>query len=197
MKNMVLGILGIFIGIYTIVVSLSIYSMQTRKNELENCLSQVVKHTLETYYESGYDFLSTTTIWESDIEDEIEEEMMARLQADSKVVVEVLDMDFQMGILSVSASEIFYLPNGCEKCIKVVKTAVVDQKTQTEQCTVSYFVQGNLYNQYILRQGEVLPIPKSPDGQFLGWKNKLTGAWMNTASKDVVNSDLLWEAVYE
>ena len=73
MKNMVLGILGIFIGIYTIVVSLSIYSMQTRKNELENCLSQVVKHTLETYYESGYDFLSTTTIWESDIEDEIEE----------------------------------------------------------------------------------------------------------------------------
>ena len=107
MKNMVLGILGIFIGIYTIVVSLSIYSMQTRKNELENCLSQVVKHTLETYYESGYDFLSTTTIWESDIEDEIEEEMMARLQADSKVVVEVLDMDFQMGILSVSASEIF------------------------------------------------------------------------------------------
>ena len=42
MKNIILGILGCMIAVYTIVSCLSIYSISTRKNEMENCISQVL-----------------------------------------------------------------------------------------------------------------------------------------------------------
>ena len=44
MKNIILGILGCMVAVYTIVSCLSIYSISTRKNEMENCISQVLKY---------------------------------------------------------------------------------------------------------------------------------------------------------
>ena len=46
MKNIILGILGCMVAVYTIVSCLSIYSISTRKNEMENCISQVLKYHL-------------------------------------------------------------------------------------------------------------------------------------------------------
>ena len=53
MKNIILGILGCMIAVYTIVSCLSIYSISTRKNEMENCISQVLKYHLNRYYATG------------------------------------------------------------------------------------------------------------------------------------------------
>lgn len=50
MKNIILGILGCMIAVYTIVSCLSIYSISTRKNEMENCISQVLKYHLIAAY---------------------------------------------------------------------------------------------------------------------------------------------------
>ena len=50
MKNIILGILGCMVAVYTIVSCLSIYSISTRKNEMENCISQVLKYHLNRYY---------------------------------------------------------------------------------------------------------------------------------------------------
>ena len=53
MKNIILGILGCMVAVYTIVSCLSIYSISTRKNEMENCISQVLKYLLNRFYASG------------------------------------------------------------------------------------------------------------------------------------------------
>lgn len=53
MKNIILGILGCMVAVYTIVSCLSIYSISTRKNEMENCISQVLKYHLNRYYATG------------------------------------------------------------------------------------------------------------------------------------------------
>ena len=53
MKNIILGILGCMVAVYTIVSCLSIYSISTRKNEIENCISKVLKYHLNLYYATG------------------------------------------------------------------------------------------------------------------------------------------------
>ncbi len=50
MKNMILGMLCCAIAICTIISCLSIYSVSSRKNEMENCVSQVLSQNLQDYY---------------------------------------------------------------------------------------------------------------------------------------------------
>ncbi|MCM1284126.1 MAG: hypothetical protein NC180_10010 [Muribaculaceae bacterium] len=50
MKQVILGLLGTAIVIYTVVSCLSIYSISSRRNEMENCLATVLKQNMDEYY---------------------------------------------------------------------------------------------------------------------------------------------------
>ena len=52
MKNVILAFIGIFITLYTVTIGFSIFSLETRKNELENQVSRIVENTLEQEYEA-------------------------------------------------------------------------------------------------------------------------------------------------
>ena len=43
MKNIILGMIGGAVAIYLVVFCLSVYSISARKNEMENCISQVLE----------------------------------------------------------------------------------------------------------------------------------------------------------
>ena len=108
MKNIILGILGCMIAVYTIVSCLSIYSISTRKNEMENCISQVLKYHLN------------------------------RLHTASRVSIDVKSCDMVSGVISVRVTEDFVLPGGfhksiaCDKTI-LVETEVIEEETETEE----------------------------------------------------------------
>jgi hypothetical protein len=127
MKNAVLGILGGLLIIYTAVIALTIYGIQTRKNEVENVLSQIVVDTLKEHYIPE---ILRDTDYRPDpptkIEAEIRDELALRITSDTDVTVTILSCDMDKGILSVRVDETYYLFNGAERTYSHSKTAIVD-----------------------------------------------------------------------
>ena len=118
MKNIILGILGCMVAVYTIVSCLSIYSISTRKNEMENCISQVLKYHLNRYYATG--------VPDMEVEAFVRQEIRQQLHTASRVSIDV------------KSCEDFVLPGGfhksiaCDKTI-LVETEVIEEETETEE----------------------------------------------------------------
>ena len=110
MKNIVLGVMGCMIAIYTVLSCLSIYSISARKNEMENCLSRVMAETMNQYAETEYS--------ESYIASKLESELRSNCSFNSKISVEVCVCDMEKGELTVRMIETFQLPGGKEKTIE-------------------------------------------------------------------------------
>lgn len=123
MKNVILGMIGGAIAIYLMVFCLSAYSISARKNEMENCMAQVLEQNLITYYGGTYENEEVRLI--------VTQDLITRLQADSKILVDVHACDMQQGILSATISEEFYLPMGVKKTLTHRKT-VIAEETETE-----------------------------------------------------------------
>ena len=130
MKNIILGILGCMVAVYTIVSCLSIYSISTRKNEMENCISQVLKYHLNRYYATG--------VSDTEVEAFIRQEIRQQLHTASRVSIDVKSCDMVSGVISVRVTEDFVLPGGfhksiaCDKTI-LVETEVIEEETETEE----------------------------------------------------------------
>jgi hypothetical protein len=127
MKNAVLGIIGGLLIIYTAVIALTIYGIQTRKNEVENVLSQIVVDTLKEHYIP--EILRDTEYRPDppdDIEAEIRDELALRITSDTDVTVTILSCDMDKGILSVRVDETYSLYRGIQRNYTYAKTAIVD-----------------------------------------------------------------------
>jgi hypothetical protein len=119
MKNIILGVLGCLLAVYTIVSCLSIYSISTRKNEMENCISQIMQQTMESYYAKD------TT--DEDVAAIVKQEILTQLHSQSQVTIEVRACDMTNGILSIRVKEDFTLPDGEKKEISCNKTLIVEE----------------------------------------------------------------------
>lgn len=136
MKNMIIGIFGCFLVIYTVALTLSIYSIYVRQNELNNCLASCLESAMRRYYEEGMIMVGgskkelslaesgyNSNMLKMQLEDEIEQ----RLQSDSKVNTTIYVCDFEKGIISAKVEEEFELPVGIEKTISCTKTIIADR----------------------------------------------------------------------
>lgn len=119
MKNLILGMIGGAAAIYLIVFCLSIYSISARENEIENCISQVMEQSLRNYYGENSN--------NEEIRKAVTQDLIARLQSDSRIVIDVHTCDMQQGILSVIIKEEFYLPMGGCKTITCKKTIIAEE----------------------------------------------------------------------
>ncbi len=127
MKNIVLGMIGAVVAVYLLVFCLSVYSISARKNEMENCLSQVLEQNLLYYYGSTYS--------DAVVKKAVTDDLGARLQADSKIVIDVHTCDMEKGILSAVLREEFYLPIGTSKTITCAKTVIAEKEITVEETT--------------------------------------------------------------
>lgn len=127
MKNVVLGVVGGFLLLYIAMIGLTIFGIQSRENELENCLSDIVLDEIKLHYippvlrEPDYEPVSSGVI-----QKEIRKELQYRITSDSDYSVELLACDMDKGLLSVCVVETYRLPNGKEKRWKYTKTAIID-----------------------------------------------------------------------
>lgn len=119
MKNIVLGMIGGAVAVYLLVFCLSVYSISSRKNEMENCMSQVLEQNLMNYYGEIYT--------NEEVKTAIKQDLLMRLQADSRISVDVHTCDVQQGIISVKLQEEFYLPTGTKKIIECNKTIIAEE----------------------------------------------------------------------
>ncbi len=119
MKSIILGIIGVFITLYTMLIGLNILSFQTQKNELEKHVSRIVKNTLEAEYQTGE---------EEFVKQMLLQEITEAVSTNNSIVqVEVNAIDLQKGILSVEVTKRLEMLNGKEKEIVIEKTAIMDR----------------------------------------------------------------------
>lgn len=122
-----MGIIGCFLVIYTVALSLGVHSMYVRKNEIDNCVASVLESTMERYYERNGLLPENNTIDNASVKNEIIHIINERLHADSYTDVMVCACDMEKGIISVKVKEKFMLPGGIQKEIDCKKTIIVDK----------------------------------------------------------------------
>lgn len=124
MKNIIMGIMGCMIAVYTIVSCLGIYSISARKNEMENSISQVLEQNLNRYYMSGTS--------DAQVQELVKQDLVRQMYAASELTVDIRSCDMTAGIISVCVTEKFGLPGGYQKTISCEKTIIVETEEMIE-----------------------------------------------------------------
>lgn len=118
MKNIILGAVGCVIAVYTIASCLCIYSISSRKNEIENCMAQVLEQDMKQYFAGENS--------DTEVAAFVKQDLLQRLHSASQVTIEIRACDMQQGILSVCVQEQFTMPGGLKKVIACDKTIIVE-----------------------------------------------------------------------
>lgn len=204
MKNIILGLIGSLLVLYTILLSLGMYSLSARRNELSNSLAEVMESIMERYYmtEERKEFLPVDTEIETEVCNLIQEELSLRLSADSDVEIRISACDMEKGLLAVCAKESFRMPNGRVRNISCEKTLIADSDvTHSGMLTVRYLCDENVYKEYGVSYGQKLFQPKSPEGEgrFLGWHLQGTNDHdlYDFSGEERVVADMTFVAVFE
>lgn len=127
MKNTVLGIIGCLIAVYTAMLSLSVYNVCVRKNQMEKTLSSVLQCAMESYYEPNMYIVDKETVDNYEVKKAIISDLEERFTADGKMDAMVYVCDMQKGIISAGIEEEFNLPIGITKKISCKKIILADQ----------------------------------------------------------------------
>ena len=127
MKNTVLGIIGCLIEVYTAMLSLSVYNVCVRRNQMEKTLSSVLQCAMESYYEPNMYIVDKETVDNYEVKKAIISDLEERFTADGEVDAMVYVCDMQKGIISAGVEEEFNLPIGITKKISCKKIILADQ----------------------------------------------------------------------
>lgn len=120
MKNLILGLIGAFITLYTILIGINLLMIQTRQNEMDRQVSRIVRQVLETQYQTGD---------EEVVKQMLLQEIRSAISKDKNVRIEILAMDLQKGLLSVKVTQEVKLLNGRKRELVVEKTAIIERAT--------------------------------------------------------------------
>lgn len=123
MKNTILGILGVFIIIYTIVIGMEVYNTQIRKNQLDNAVSKIVKDVLEVHYKGS----------DTQAKQDLEKRIKESLHKNAEIEIEVLSLDMEKGVLSVTVRENYQQMNGRFRTESVNKTAIIERNAESSR----------------------------------------------------------------
>lgn len=127
MKNTVLGIIGCLIAVYTAMLSLSVYNVYVRRNQMEKTLSSVLQCAMESYYEPNMYIVDKETVDNYEVKKAIISDLEERFTADGEMDAMVYVCDMQKGIISAGVEEEFNLPIGITKKISCKKIILADQ----------------------------------------------------------------------
>ena len=127
MKNTVLGIIGCLIAVYTAMLSLSVYNVCVRRNQMEKALSSVLQCAMDSYYKPNMYIVDKETVDNYEVKKAIISDLEERFTADGEVDAMVYVCDMQKGIISAGVEEKFNLPIGITKKISCKKIILADQ----------------------------------------------------------------------
>lgn len=127
MKNTVLGIIGCLIAVYTAMLSLSVYNVCVRRNQMEKALSSVLQCAMDSYYKPNMYIVDKETVDNYEVKKAIISDLEERFTADGEMDAMVYVCDMQKGIISAGVEEEFNLPIGITKKIRCKKIILADQ----------------------------------------------------------------------
>ena len=118
MKNVVLGIIGCLIVLYTAMLGLSVYNMTVRENQMEKSLSLALSGAMNRYYEPNMYIVDKKPVSSYDVEKAVIEDINERLTAGGSAIATVYVCDMEKGIISAGRVQASYR---CDKENKLQK----------------------------------------------------------------------------
>lgn len=107
----------------SIVIIMTLCGSNMRQNELYRAVDSALKDTVENQFD-----IKTYKVNNNDefIADFMES-LLVQINSDSKVIVNVLDVDYQKGLLSVEVIEKYKHPIGTVGQVSVKRTVIMEQ----------------------------------------------------------------------
>ncbi len=161
MKQVILAMVGTLVIVYVVMISFSVFSTQTRKNDLENHVGRIIESALKEQYQIGD---------EEEIAKRLTQEIITSLGNEEATTVQIKALDLDKGIISVLVEQEFMQFNGKLRKVACEKTVIMEQKENMQEWVlVQFMVEEEIYKEYQLIKGEECPWPKLPAG-CRGWQ---------------------------
>ena len=173
MKNIILMIASVAIGVLTLMIVMTTDGRSHHSMELNNNLPSVMEETLYNMAVS-----QNYTIQDAnELIADLSEHLIVTLDAPCDLTLDVLACDKEMGLLSIRATAAFSHPNGEPGTVSCERTVILDsvpQEALSSYC-IAFYVNGNLYKQYMITENDYISTPVSPTVpsgmHFYGWKD--------------------------
>ena len=123
MKNVFLGFGITICAIISIVIVMTLCGTNMRQNELNRAVDIALQDTVENQFDSKTYSVSSN---EEFIADFIEA-LLVQINSDCTVKINILDVDYQKGLLSVEVIEKYKHPIGTEGQVSVKRTVIMEQ----------------------------------------------------------------------
>ena len=172
MKNIIIGLASVVILLLAILLVFTTFGRQTRKAELNNGLNNAMQIAIEMLQE---DPQYTPKSNEELVADFIQAFSM-HIDSSSDIELEILDVDYELGLLSVRATANYKHLTGSDGKVVVEKTIVLEKYEKENAITysyITYMVDGASYRSYEVKNGDTHILPPTPtiDGKtFAGWQ---------------------------
>ena len=125
MKSVFLGFGITICSIISIVIVMTLCGMNIRQNELNRAVDSAIKDTVENQFDDTTYSVNSNDEFVADFM----EALLVQINSDCSVVVNVLDVDYQKGLLSVEVIEKYIHPIGTEGNVSVKRTVIMEQYT--------------------------------------------------------------------
>lgn len=123
MKNIVYGLGLCMIVVLSLLSILTIDARRTRKENLEDNLSTVMKSTAETYYiDRSYSINN-----EEEFVADFLEVFLSQIDSDCTIDVDIYELDFTNGVFTVEVTEHFKQPLGIDGAITCRNTVFLNR----------------------------------------------------------------------
>lgn len=125
MKNVFLGFGITICAIISIVIVMTLFGTNMRQNELNRAVDSALQDTVENQFDSKTYSVSSNDEFIADFV----EALLVQVNSDCTVKVNVLDVDYLKGLLSVEVIEKYKHPIGTEGQVSVKRTVIMEQYT--------------------------------------------------------------------
>jgi len=125
MKSVFLGFGITICSIISIVIVMTLCGTNMRQNELNDSVDSALKNTVE----NQLDDMTYSVNSNDELVADFMEALLVQINSDSTIVINVLDVDYQKGLLLVEVIEKYKHPIGTEGQVSVKRTAIMDQYT--------------------------------------------------------------------
>lgn len=123
MKNVFLGFGITICAIISIVIVMTLCGTNMRQNELNRAVDSALQDTVENQFDSK---TYSTSSNDEFIADFIEA-LLVQINSECSIKVNVLDVDYQKGLLSVEIIEKYKHPIGTDGQVSVKRTVIMEQ----------------------------------------------------------------------
>lgn len=125
MKNVFLGFGTTICAIISIVIVMTLCGTNMRQNELNRAVDSALQDTVENQFDSKTYSVSSNDEFIADFM----EALLVQINSNCSIKVNVLDVDYQKGLLSVEVIEKYKHPIGTEGQVSVKRTVIMEQYT--------------------------------------------------------------------